>query len=146
MHSETSILIQAPLADVFSAASDLKGWPDYLPHYKENLFLSQMPWGGIVKMHCKRTGLNLKWISVFIIDTENCQLRFEHLSKWTRGMQVVWNFQQQGNAVLVSIQHDHQSTIPVVGGLISDWIVGKFSIDYIAPRTLAGLKKRLERV
>jgi ribosome-associated toxin RatA of RatAB toxin-antitoxin module len=144
MHTETSLFIKSPMAEAYTVASDLKEWPKFLSHYCENRFLSSMPWGGIVKMHCKRTGLDLKWISVFIIDAENQQLRFEHLSYLTRGMNVVWQFEDAPGGVRITISHDLESRIPVIGNIFADQVVGNFVINYIAPLTLEGLRRKLE--
>ncbi len=107
-----------------------------------------MPWGGIVKMSCVRTGIPTTWISKYRIDTEKRQLQFLHLKaalNATRGMEVVWNFEElpQGE-VRVSITHELNLGWPIIGKPISELIVGWFFIHYIAGKTLAGLKRKLE--
>lgn len=144
MHMRTSILIRAPLVNVFSMASDLVHWPEFLPHYRSNKFLSPMPWGGIVKMQASRTGIPLSWISIFRIDTDARQLQFEHLKPLTRGMQVVWDFDETPEGVIVSIDHKFTLDWPLVGALIAKVVIGWFLVDYVAKRTLRGLKRRLE--
>jgi hypothetical protein len=144
MHSSISIVIKAPLINIFSAASDLVHWPDFLPHYRSNEFLSPMPWGGIVKMKAVRTGWPIEWVSIFRIDTDARQLQFEHLKPLTRGMQVVWNFEETPEGVLVTIDHAFTLNWPLIGGFVANVVVGWFFIDFIARRTLRGLKRKLE--
>ena len=79
MRTSNVITIRAPLHVIYSVASDLARWPDFLPHYRYNRFLSPMPWGGIVKMSAVRTIIPTTWISEYRIDTEKCQLYFKHL-------------------------------------------------------------------
>jgi len=67
MRTSNVITIRAPLYLIFSIASDLARWPDFLPHYRYNRFLSPMPWGGIVKMAAVRTGIPTSWISIYRI-------------------------------------------------------------------------------
>jgi ribosome-associated toxin RatA of RatAB toxin-antitoxin module len=144
MHTRNSILIRAPLFQIFSTASDLVHWPDFLSHYRENKFLSPMPWGGIVKMRARRTGLPIEWISVYQIDTDSQQLQFEHLKPLTRGMKVIWSFEETAEGVWVHIDHDFVLDWPLVGGFIAQVVVGWFIVDHIATRTLRGLKKKME--
>jgi ribosome-associated toxin RatA of RatAB toxin-antitoxin module len=61
MRTVNTITIRAPLATIFATASDLARWPDFLPHYRYNRFLSAMPWGGIVKMSAVRSGIPTTW-------------------------------------------------------------------------------------
>ena len=147
MRISNVITIKASTETIFSVASDLARWPDYLPHYRYNRFLSPMPWGGIVKMSAVRTFIPTTWISEYRIDTEKCQLYFKHLKSAlnaTRGMEVVWHFTQTPEGVRVEITHDLDLHWPVIGGFVGKYIVGLFFIHHIATRTLAGLKRKVE--
>ncbi|PTY01475.1 hypothetical protein DB346_12035 [Verrucomicrobia bacterium LW23] len=148
MDRKNEILIKAPLADVFSVASDLANWPSFLSHYRYNKFLSRMPWGGVVKMCSTRTGIVTTWVSVFRSDPEHQQLHFEHLNScWdaTKGMKVTWTFTDRGeDGVHIVIHHVHTLNWPIIGSFVADWIIGWFFISHIANKTLHGLKKRME--
>lgn len=147
MRTSNVILINGPLDRIFGYASDLKRWPDFLSHYRYNRFLSPMPWGGIVKMSAVRTFIPTTWISVYRIDTERCQLHFEHLRSTlnaTRGMIVVWHFTETPQGVRVEITHELNLRWPVIGGFVGKYIVGLFFIHHIATKTLAGLKRKVE--
>jgi hypothetical protein len=147
MKTVNAITIRAPLPAIFATASDLARWPDFLAHYRYNRFLSPMPWGGVVKMSAVRSGIPTTWVSVYRVDTENCQLHFEHLRSTlnaTRGMIVIWTFTETPEGVLVEISHELDLRWPVIGGLVSKYIVGRFFIHHIATLTLAGLKRKVE--
>jgi hypothetical protein len=147
MKTTNTITIRAPLAKIFATASDLPRWPDFLSHYRYNRFLSPMPWGGIVKMAAVRSGIPTAWVSIYRVDTEHCQLHFEHLRSTlnaTRGMIVVWNFTETPEGVVVEISHELDLRWPLIGGLVSRYIVGRFFIHHIATLTLAGLKRKVE--
>jgi len=147
MRTSNAITIRAPLHLIFSVASDLARWPDFLSHYRFNRFLSPMPWGGIVKMSAVRTFIPTTWISIYHIDTTNCQLHFEHVRSTlnaTRGMIVIWHFTETPEGVLVQITHDLDLRWPLIGGFVGKYIVGLFFIHHIATRTLAGLKRKVE--
>jgi hypothetical protein len=147
MRTSNVITIRAPLERIFAAASDLARWPDFLSHYRYNRFLSPMPWGGIVKMSAVRTFIPTTWISVYRIDTERCELHFQHLRSAfnaTRGMIVVWTFTETPEGIRVEITHDLDLHWPLIGGFVGKYIVGLFFIHHIASRTLAGLKRKVE--
>jgi len=147
MRTSNFITIRAPLYVIFSVASDLARWPDFLSHYRYNRFLSPMPWGGIVKMSAVRTFIPTTWISIYRIDTEKRLLHFEHIRSAlnaTRGMIVVWNFTETPEGVRVEITHDLDLRWPLIGGFVGKYIVGLFFIHHIATRTLAGLKHKVE--
>ncbi len=150
MKQTNEIIIRAPLKKIFTAASDLSRWPEFLPHYRYNRFLSHTPSGGIVKMSCVRSGLPTTWVSQYRIDTQKRQLHFHHLKSAlnaTAGMNVVWDFEELGDgAVRVTITHDLHRGLPLVGLAASDWLIGKFFIHHIATKTLAGLKRKVEAV
>jgi ribosome-associated toxin RatA of RatAB toxin-antitoxin module len=147
MRTSNVITIKAPTETIFAVASDLARWPDFLPHYRYNRFLSPMPWGGIVKMSAVRTIIPTTWVSVYHIDTERRELHFEHLRSAfnaTKGMLVVWTFTETPEGVRVEITHDLELHWPLIGGFVNKYIVGLFFIHHIANQTLAGLKRKVE--
>jgi uncharacterized membrane protein len=147
MRTSNVITIKAPLHVIYTTASDLPNWPKFLSHYRYNTFLSKMPWGGIIKMSAVRTFIPTTWISEYRIDTEKCQLYFKHLKSAfnaTRGMEVIWTFDETPEGVRVEITHDLELHWPIIGGFVSRYIVGQFFIHHIATQTLAGLKRRVE--
>ena len=147
MRTSNVITIQAPIEAIYMEASDLARWPDFLPHYRYNRFLSKMPWGGIVKMSAVRTGIPTTWISEYRVDTEKRQLYFKHLKSAfnaTRDMIVIWSFTETPEGVRVEITHDLELHWPLIGGFVAKYIVGQFFIHHIADRTLAGLKRKVE--
>lgn len=147
MIKQNSITIHAGMPETFAVASDLPGWPSYLSHYRYNKFLSRMPWGGIVKMCCVRDFIPTKWVSVYRIDVENQQMQFQHLKSTfnaTRGMIVVWQFDQSSEGTHITIRHEHKLDWPIIGGFVANVIIGQFFIANIANKTLQGLKRRME--
>jgi hypothetical protein len=147
MRTSNVITIKASTETIFGVASDLTRWPDFLPHYRYNRFLSPMPWGGIVKMSAVRTFIPTTWVSVYRVDTVKRQLHFEHLRSFlnaTKGMIVVWTFTETPEGVRVEITHDSELHWPLIGGFVNKYIVGLFFIHHIATLTLAGLKRKVE--
>jgi ribosome-associated toxin RatA of RatAB toxin-antitoxin module len=148
MKHTSEITIQAPLAKIFAAASDLARWPEFLPHYRYNRFLSHTPSGGLVKSSWVRSGIPATAVVEYRIDTEKRQLHFHHLKSTlnaTAGLTAIWTFKKLANgAIQVSITHEFKRKWPLLKLPGRDWIVAKFFINDIADRTLAGLKRKVE--
>ncbi len=144
MHKENSILIKAPRSRIFKAAADLSQWPRILPHYRWIRYLEKSPHKNVVVMGARRGWIPIQWTSEQEIDDARCEVRFHHLKAFTKGMDVVWTFKETSDGVHVNIAHDLKPTIPLIGSIITGWIVGDFFIHYVAGQTLHHMKIHLE--
>ena len=144
MHTETMIVMHAPLDHIFARAADLSLWPEMLPHYRSIMYYEKSEQRNVVRMSAWRGWIPISWTSVQEVDHERREIRFLHLKAFTKGMVVVWTFTKTDEGVAVRIRHDLKPSIPLIGGLIADHIVGRFFIGYIAPRTLAHMKQYVE--
>ena len=148
MKQSHEIIILAPLRKVFAAASDVVRWPEFLPHYRFNRFLTHKANGGVVKMSCVRAGVVVTWVSAYRIDPRAQQLHFEHLRSTlsaTRGMKVLWNFDDLGDdSTRLSIHFDLHRRFPFLAPALADLLMGKYFFRYVARQTLAGFKRKLE--
>ena len=143
MHTTTAITMRAPKQRIFETAADLSGWPRILPHYRYIHYYERGPERNIVKMACTRSGIPVAWTSEQIIDRERLEVRFTHLKAFTKGMQVVWTFNDTPEGVLVAIAHDLTFRVPALAPL-ADRIIGNFFVDAVATRTLRCMKAYLE--
>lgn len=134
MHTENSIVINAPLNKIFATTSDLARWPEILPHYRWIRVLAREGNVSIVNMAARRGWLPIQWTSRFEI--ANGELHFHHLKAFTRGMDVKWTFTPTKDGVVVRISHE-----------LDRWYAGllaRYFIHPVASRTLAAFKKHLE--
>jgi ribosome-associated toxin RatA of RatAB toxin-antitoxin module len=143
MHTGNSIVMRAPKSDIFEAAANLERWPEILPHYRYIQYLERGATRNVVIMAAVRSGIPISWTSEQIIDRENMQVRFHHLKAFTKGMDVVWTFDDQPDGVLVQIIHDLRFRVPALSPL-ADRIIGGFFISHIANQTLRCMKAHLE--
>src|SRR6267142_2170386 len=143
MHKTNSIIMQAPKMSIFETAADLELWPKILPHYRYIRYLERSPNRNIVVMAATRSGIPISWTSEQIIDREKLEVRFHHLKAFTKGMHVVWTFQETPAGVLVEIAHNLNFRVPVLAPL-AEPIIGDFFIHHIANRTLQCMKTYLE--
>jgi ribosome-associated toxin RatA of RatAB toxin-antitoxin module len=143
MHRVNSILMQAAKIMIFETAANLELWPKILPHYRYIRFLERGHDRNLVIMAARRSGIPISWTSEQIIDRDKCEIHFHHLKAWTKGMRVVWTFQEVPAGVLVEIKHDLAFRVKVLAP-IADKIIGDFFIHYIANRTLRCMKSYVE--
>jgi ribosome-associated toxin RatA of RatAB toxin-antitoxin module len=143
VHKANSILMQAPREQIFEAAADLSRWPQFLPHYRYIHYYEQSPTRNIVKMAAHRSGIPIAWVSEQIIDRDRLEVRFHHLRAFTKGMNVVWTFEDQPDGVRVTILHELAFRIPSLAPL-ADSIIGGFFIEHIAGQTLRCMKQHVE--
>lgn len=135
--------MQVPRSIIFETAADLSRWPEFLPHYRYIRYFEKSPERNVVKMAAVRSGIPISWVSEQWIDRERCEVRFRHLKAFTKGMEVVWTFEETGGGVRVTILHDLEFRIRALAP-VADRIIGGFFIEHIAGRTLACMKKHLE--
>jgi len=144
MHAENSIIMKAPLEQIFAAAANLSRWPTFLPHYRWVHYQERSPERNIVTMAARRKGIPIRWTSEQVVDPARHEVRFRHLKAFTRGMEVVWTFDQTPDGVLVRIRHHLTPSIPIVGRFIADVIIGRFFIHAVATQTLRHMKRFVE--
>lgn len=143
MHTENSIVINAPLDEVFQMTSNLLLWPKVLPHYRWIRILRAGDDGLTVCMAARRGWLPIRWTSQFVADPNARELRFHHLKAFTRDMDVKWTFTPTPEGVLVRISHqlNRQSAF---GRWFARRILGELFIKPVAAQTLKHFKRHLE--
>ena len=143
MHKTNSIIMCAPRMTVFDTAANLELWPQILPHYRYIRYLERSPCRNLVVMAATRSGIPISWTSEQIIDRDRAEVRFLHLKAFTKGMRVVWTFQEAPAGVLVEIKHDLAFRVKLLAP-IADKIIGSFFIHHIANKTLRCMKSYVE--
>jgi ribosome-associated toxin RatA of RatAB toxin-antitoxin module len=143
MHKTNSIIMCAPRMTVFDTAANLELWPRILPHYRYIRYLETSPCRNVVVMAATRSGIPISWTSEQIIDRDRVEVRFRHLKAFTKGMRVVWTFQEEPAGVLVEIKHDLAFRVKILAP-IADKIIGDFFIHHIANKTLRCMKSYVE--
>jgi ribosome-associated toxin RatA of RatAB toxin-antitoxin module len=143
MHKTNSIIMNAPKMLIFETAADLELWPKILPHYRYIRYLERNSDRNLVVMAATRSGIPISWTSEQIIDRDRREVRFHHLKAFTKGMCVVWTFQDAPAGVLVEIKHDLAFPVNLLTP-IADKIIGDFFIHNIASKTLRCMKSYVE--
>jgi ribosome-associated toxin RatA of RatAB toxin-antitoxin module len=135
--------MRAPKMSIFETAADLELWPKILPHYRYIRFLERGADRNVVVMAATRSGIPISWTSEQIIDRDKPEVHFHHLKKFTKGMHVVWTFEETADGVLVKISHDLEFR-PKWLAPIAESIIGDFFIHNVANKTLRCMKAHVE--
>jgi ribosome-associated toxin RatA of RatAB toxin-antitoxin module len=143
MHQVNTITMNASKDTIFEAAANLAAWPDFLPHYRFIEYIERSPTRNVVRMAANRDFIPISWVSEQVIDRTNMEVRFKHLKAWTKGLEVIWKFQQLAHGVRVEIVHDMRFRIPILSPF-AEPIIGGFFIDYVANETLRHMKLYVE--
>ena len=150
------IRIAAPVAACFRAAADVERWPDILPHYRWVNFRRRDGFGrGLVEMAARRAfgpaPYPVWWVSEMTVDEARPAVLYRHVDGITTGMDVEWTFQDRRDGTThVRIVHDWKQGLrwPLPGvarRAIGDVVIGPVFIHHVASRTLAGIKRHVER-
>jgi ribosome-associated toxin RatA of RatAB toxin-antitoxin module len=143
MHKTNFIVMRAPKMAIFETAANLELWPKILPHYRYIHFLDRGPNRNTVEMAAHRSGIPIKWTSEEIIDPERVEIHFHHLKAFTKGMHVVWTFDERADGVLVTIAHDLNFRVKILAP-IAEKVIGDFFIGNVANKTLRCMKQYVE--
>jgi ribosome-associated toxin RatA of RatAB toxin-antitoxin module len=149
MRSQIDIRIAASADLVFRLARDVERWADLLPHYTRSTAVETRPDGTVIADFVARRplipvlglGLPVTWRSRTWSEPATRRLRFVHVAGATKGMDVTWRIEPDGEGAHVVIEHDFTPSLP---GLAL--VVDRFFTRPIAGRTLATFKAIAEAV
>jgi hypothetical protein len=125
-------------------------WPELLSHYRWVRMLERRPEGGLVEMAAWRpfgpVGYPTWWVSEMRVDPAAPAVHYRHVRGITTGMDVVWRFVADGAGTEVSIVHEWSGPAwPLIRRPAAELVIGPVFVHGIASRTLAGIKRHVER-
>lgn len=150
MRTVDRLRMRAPVARVFEAATSVERWPEWLRHYRWVRMLEGGSDGGVVEMAAWRPFGPLRyptwWVSKMWVDREAPAVHYRHVRGITTGMDVVWNIQPAGEETDVTIVHEWSGPgWPLIGKVAAEVVIGPVFVHGIASRTLAGIRREVER-
>ena len=154
MNTTTQISMKAALPTIFGLAARVEDWGDILPHYRYVKLLRRDGKRKWVRMSAWRDFVPVTWTAIQIVepgrDGQPGRITFKHIRGLVRGMEVEWWFLPRPDRgdVLVGISH-HLARAPfptrLLGEHLTEAIVGRGFIGYIAGKTLRRIKEIAER-
>jgi ribosome-associated toxin RatA of RatAB toxin-antitoxin module len=143
MHTENRIEIRGDVKRIFQIAAQVDKWPDILPHYRWVRVLQRRKRRTTVEMAARRGRIPVSWTAVQEIFPYE-RITYKHIKGFTTGMDVTWSFTPAQEKVQVVITHDFSLSWPVVGGVVSKYVVGALFVKPIASRTLYHIRRTVE--
>jgi len=143
MHTENSIEIRGDVKRIFQVAAQVDKWPDILPHYRWVRVIQRRKRRSTVEMAARRGRIPVSWTAVQEVFPYE-RITYKHIKGFTTGMDVTWSFTSLQDKVQVVITHDFALAWPVVGRVVSKYVVGALFIRPIASRTLHHIRQTVE--
>jgi ribosome-associated toxin RatA of RatAB toxin-antitoxin module len=143
---ETRLAMRAPAQSIYNLASKTDRWPILLPHYRYVNLLSSDGDERTIEMAARRGAIPIRWTAVQRNDPKAPAIYFHHLTGWTKGMDVVWRFDERGGETIVTISHAFEFEFPIAASFIDRHIISEYFIDNVAKRTLAQFKRLSEEI
>ncbi|HEX7171515.1 MAG TPA: SRPBCC family protein [Candidatus Limnocylindria bacterium] len=140
MKSVMRVHVRAPYERIFRLAAEIERWPERLPHYRYVRPLPADTGTRHFAMGARRGPIPVAWAAVQRPLPEQRRIEFRHTGGVTRGMDVAWRFEPEGDGWEVSIEHDLQLGWPLIGAFAAERVIGPHFIDAIAGRTLRTIK------
>jgi ribosome-associated toxin RatA of RatAB toxin-antitoxin module len=139
--------VHAPAQRIYEMASATERWPVLLPHYR---FVRVLSGDGdnerTVEMAARRGCIPVRWIAVQHNDPKVPSVAFHHIAGWTKGMDVLWRFEESNGETIVSISHWLDFAFPIGAAFLEKHVVAGYFIDGVATRTLAQMKRLAEEI
>jgi ribosome-associated toxin RatA of RatAB toxin-antitoxin module len=138
------IHVDAPYERIFELAADVERWPERLPHYRYVRRLPTPDGERRFAMGARRGPIPVAWEATQRPRPNERRIEFTHTGGVTRGMEVAWRFEADGDGWDVSIDHALALGWPIVGGWVAEHVIGPQFIDAIAGRTLRRIRDLAE--
>jgi hypothetical protein len=143
MRTRIHQLMHAPFERVFALAAEVERWPELLPHYRYVRRLPD-PTERHFEMGARRGPIPVRWRAIQRPLPDERRIEFVHTGGVTRGMAVAWRFEEGGDGLDVSIEHELDLGWPLIGDFAARRVIGPQFIDAIAGRTLRRVKELAE--
>jgi aromatase len=144
MRSELTTWISAPPEAVFALAADIARWPERLPHYLYVRILARTGNETEAAMAARRGLIPVFWTALQTVDAPALRIRFRHLRGVTKGMEVLWTFEDEDGGTRATVVHDLELRWPVAGPWFARRVIEQGFIRPIACRTLRRFKEVAE--
>lgn len=132
---------------MFDLVRDLERWPVLLPHYRYVTLRSLTDGRIVARMSARRPvgpiGIPVAWRSEYRsddADPSELRLHFLHRAGVTRGMRVTWRIRPWRSGSRVTIEHDFERRVPLLGHNFVPRLVDRLFVRPIAGQTLATFK------
>jgi ribosome-associated toxin RatA of RatAB toxin-antitoxin module len=129
---------------IFQLAADIQDWPTILPHYRYMRVTEQSETHKVADFGASRDGFPVSWRAKQELFPVDNRITFTHIGGVTKGMWVEWRLENRMDRIRVTIDHELDYPVPLLGPLFARYIVGGLFVANIAGKTLRCIKAMVE--
>jgi ribosome-associated toxin RatA of RatAB toxin-antitoxin module len=129
---------------IFQLAADIQDWPALLPHYRYLRVLERSDTHKVADFGASRDGFPVRWRARQELFPDEGRITYHHIGGITKGMWVEWRLKRQTDGVRVTIEHELNYPVPILGPLFAQYIVGDLFVANIAGKTLRCIQAKVE--
>ena len=142
IHLEHSVVIKNSINKVYTIAEKIDKYPEFMPHVKSSNIIKKQGNTRNVEMSAVINGINSHWISASTTE-KNKKITYKQVKGFCKVMGGEWRFQKVPEGSKITLIHNFDVGLSIIGKLIGAIIVKKW-IDKYSRLTLGAIKEKAE--
>ncbi|MBN1255115.1 MAG: SRPBCC family protein [Deltaproteobacteria bacterium] len=142
LHLVHSIVIQSKIDNVYAIAEKINKFPEFMPHVKTSKIIKKGDNKRQVEMSAVVNGIKSHWISASTLE-KNKKITYYQIKGFCKTMGGEWLFEKVSKGTKISLAHNFDVGLPLIGRLIERLIVKKWVNKY-SLLTLGAIKTKAE--
>ncbi len=141
-HLEHTIVIKSTINKVYAIAEAIENFPEFMPHVKTSNIIKKQGDKRQVEMSAVVNGINSHWISASTLE-KNKKIKYSQVKGFCKVMGGEWLFEKVPEGTKITLIHNFDLGLPIIGNLIERIIVKKW-VDKYSRLTLNHIKIQAE--
>jgi len=141
-HLEHTIVIKSTINKVYAIAEAIENFPEFMPHVKTSNIIKKQGDKRQVEMSAVVNGINSHWISASTLE-KNKKIKYSQVKGFCKVMGGEWQFNKVPGGTTITLIHNFEVALPVIGKLIGRMIIKKW-VDKYSRLTLGHIKTKAE--
>jgi ribosome-associated toxin RatA of RatAB toxin-antitoxin module len=142
IHLAHSIIIKSTIDKVYEIAEKIEKFPEFMPHVKTSNIIKKHGNKREVEMTAVVNGIKSHWISASTTE-KNKRIRYSQVKGFCKLMGGEWLFEKVPEGTKITLIHNFDVGLPIIGNLIGRLIVKKW-VDKYSRLTLGAIKEKAE--
>lgn len=142
IHLEHSIVIKSNLEKVYEIAEKIEKFPEFMPHVKTSNIIKKQGNKREVEMSAIVNGIHSHWISASTTE-KNKKITYKQVKGFCKVMGGEWLFEKIPEGTRITIIHNFDVGLSIIGKLVGRIIVKKWEDKYTR-LTLGHIKAKAE--
>jgi ribosome-associated toxin RatA of RatAB toxin-antitoxin module len=142
IHLEHSIVIKSDIDKVFEIAEKIEKFPEFMPHVKTARIIKKQGNKREVEMTAVVNGMKSNWISASTTEKKK-KITYKQVKGFCKAMGGEWLFEKNPEGTKITVIHNFEVGLPIIGNLIGLIVVKKWVNKY-SYLTLGAIKEKAE--